>query len=94
MWSVVNVPVAGCVSCVIYPTYVADMQNNTCPMCRATMDPSIRTPDAEAQAGTQEDADRLLRLFRAVFGGDNESAGQPAEEQEDDREAFSSMYSW
>jgi hypothetical protein len=41
-------------------------QNNTCPLCRSTMDPSISTPDqTENQANYTEP---MLQLFRSVFG--------------------------
>lgn len=62
-------------------------------MCRATLDPSVQLPAEETASGTLDEADQLLRLFRVVFGGEHPAEAQPAEREDDDREAFSSMYS-
>ncbi|KAK4688768.1 hypothetical protein P7C73_g1343, partial [Tremellales sp. Uapishka_1] len=60
--------------------------NNTCPLCRATLDPSIHTP-AEGADNNPAQADHLLELFRTMF------SAQPHPQVQEEREEYSGMYS-
>jgi hypothetical protein len=64
-------------------------QNNTCPMCRAVLDPSVDTPvDYNSDHG-----DRMLQLFRTVFTDVQQPRRGAEERVEEGRDSFAGMYS-
>ncbi|CAD6565116.1 MAG: hypothetical protein TREMPRED_000929 [Tremellales sp. Tagirdzhanova-0007] len=64
--------------------------NNTCPLCRATLDPTV--PALAGEEVMEHQADDLLRLFRLMMA-DRSEGDTPRITPAAEREAFSGMYS-
>lgn len=52
--------------------YPYQKQNNTCPLCRSKIDPSVSTPTTDSPTDLAALNDRWLALFHSVFGQGHE----------------------